>query len=84
MLDAAAVFISLNSLSYCSVKRCDDYIKAQMEYTPAIHQKSSSFGSTTYDTLPTYIRNAIDHPDTTSGFTEEELKTSIELLIKLC
>ena len=76
--------VTLNSLSYCSVKRCDDYIKAQTEYTPSIHQKNSSFGSTTYDTLPTYIRNAIDHPDTTSGFTEEELKTSIELLIKLC
>lgn len=35
-------------------------------------------------TLPTYIRNLIDHPDPTQSYTQEELKCSIELLIKLC
>jgi len=72
-----------------SIKRCDDYIKAQQDYNSTIHDKPSSFtypinGSVTnYNTLSTYIRNCIDHPSTTTNFSEMELKTSIELLIEL-
>lgn len=40
--------------------------------------------NTNYETLPTYVRNAIDHPDPAHRFTEQELRNSIELLIKLC
>ena len=36
------------------------------------------------NTLSTYIRNAIGHPDPTRTFTHQELRNSIELLIKLC
>jgi predicted ATPase len=48
-----------------TVKSCDDFIKNSTLYNLSIHHKSSSFRSTTYDTLSTYIRNAIHHPDPT-------------------
>jgi len=70
--------------SKTTVKSCDDFIKAQTQYNPTLHAKASSFGSTTYDTLSTFIRNAIDHPDPSRTFTENELRTSTELLIQLC
>lgn len=67
-----------------TIKSCDDFIKGQPNYDSTVHSKSSSFNSTTYDTLPTYIRNAIHHPDSGNIFTEDELRHSIELLIELC
>ncbi|OBR96833.1 hypothetical protein CLRAG_03420 [Clostridium ragsdalei P11] len=71
-----------------SVKACDEYIAMHPSYDPLKHGKPSSHtahGNTTnYKTLPTYIRNAIDHPDSGQTYTQDELKTSIELLIKLC
>lgn len=70
--------------SKSSVKSCDDFIKAHPRYDVSKHSKSSGFGRTAYDTLPTYIRNAIHHPDPGNVFTEEEMRTSIELLIELC
>ena len=45
--------------------------------------KASSYGRTQYNTLPTYIRNAIDHPDSGNRFTDDELRRSIEFLIQL-
>lgn len=72
----------------CSVKECDTYITLQSQYIPAQHRKPSAHvmphRTTNYETLPTYIRNAIDHPDPTRRFTPEELRKSIELLIQLC
>ena len=80
-----------NKTNRYSVKSCDDYIVDQTSiYNPTLHYKPSSFtnnirGNTvTYQTLPTYIRNAIDHPSPTNTYTQDELKTSIELLIQLC
>lgn len=67
-----------------SVKCCDDYIKSHSLFDSSKHYKSSIFGRTTYETLPTYIRNAIHHPDSGSVYTEAEMRTSIELLIELC
>lgn len=37
-----------------------------------------------YYTFPTYIRNAIDYPNPSRTFTEEELRVSIERLIEQC
>lgn len=68
----------------CSVKECDTFIINQPQYNIALHEKPSGHNRTTYQTLCTYIRNAIDHPDPTRTFTEMELRTSIELLIELC
>lgn len=69
-----------------SVKQCDDFIANNMFYNAQIHEKISvnTRSNTTYFTLPTYIRNAIDHPDSGNIYTEDELQTSIELLIDLC
>lgn len=79
-----------NKTGSFTVKSCDDYIIAQTSFfNSALHAKTSSFtnqrGQTTnYQTLPTYVRNLIDHPDPTRNYTQEELKCSIELLIELC
>ena len=35
-------------------------------------------------TLPAYIRNAIDHPDSARKYEQKHLRDSIELLIELC
>lgn len=72
-----------------TVKSCDDYIAQSAFFNSALHAKTSSFTNqrghtTSYQTLPTYIRNLIDHPDPTQNYTQEELKRSIELLIELC
>ena len=67
-----------------TVKSCDDFIKSHQYYDISKHRKVSSFGNTNYDSLSTYIRNAIHHPDSGNTFTEKELRTSIELLIELC
>lgn len=67
-----------------NVKSCDDFIKNHRLYNSEIHRKPSFNGSTAYDTLSTFIRNAIDHPAPNRTFTDNELNTSIELLIELC
>lgn len=73
-----------------SVKNCDNYIISQTAlYNPILHAKRSSFIDrngrvVNYQTLPTYIRNSIDHPDPMRNYTQEELKCSTELLIELC
>lgn len=67
-----------------AVKSCDDFILNHPLYDSVVHERPSSFRTTTYATLPTYIRNAIHHPDSGNTFTEEELRSSIELLSKLC
>ena len=74
-----------NKKSKNSVKSCDDYIKSQPQYNASIHSKNSTSPTgTTYSTLSTYIRNAIDHPEPSRRFTDDELRRSIELLIELC
>ena len=71
--------------SKITIKDCDDFIVQSPFYNTSIHSKpSTNPHGTPYATLPTYIRNAIDHPDSGNTFTEDELKKSIELLIKLC
>lgn len=69
-----------------TIKDSDDYIANSPSYNTVIHSKPSTHpnGHTTYQTLPTYVRNAIDHPTPTATFSERELKTSIELLIQIC
>lgn len=66
------------------IKECDDYIVTHSSYDATKYAKLSSHGTTQYQTLPTYIRNAIDHPDSGNIFTSEELECSIQFLIELC
>ena len=74
----------------CTVKDCDEFIKQHLDYDVNLHYKPSHYTNPknghqiNYETLPTYIRNAIDHPDSTGTFTGEELQISIELLMRLC
>lgn len=73
------------------VKETDDFIKNHALYNVAQHYKQYVFnhprgGQTVYDTLCSYIRNCIDHPDPAAHPvpTEDEMRTSIELLRELC
>jgi predicted ATPase len=67
-----------------SVKACDDFIRNHAKYDSSRHSKPSGYGRTTYETLSTYIRNSIHHPDSGNIFTEAELRESIRLLTEMC
>ena len=70
-----------NKEGLTSVSSCDIHIKNHLpEYDATIHRKASSHGRTNYETLPTYIRNAIHHPDSGNTYTQDELRISTELL----
>lgn len=77
---------SIDSNYNGSIKKTDEYIERQTPiYAPSIHQKTSRHpsGTPTYNTVCTLVRNHIDHPDTASSFTEEDLIVSTELLRSL-
>ena len=65
-----------------SISCCDDFIHTQCQpvYIDATHGFITNYNGNTYHTLPTKIRNHIDHPDNPYTFTEDELKTSIQLM----
>ena len=68
----------------------DTYIKSHNLYNASIYRRLSSFTNrnghvTNYETLSTYIRNSIDHPDPIKRpYTSSELQSSIDLLIEIC
>ena len=62
----------------------DSYIEIQPEYNNLMHEKDDNTSYGHYKTLPTYIRNAIDHPDSGRVYTEEDLEKSIVLLRGIC
>lgn len=64
------------------ISDCDDFIHTGCApyYQPGIHGCVTTYNGTTYNTLPTKIRNNIDHPDNGYTYTEGELKMSIELM----
>ena len=66
------------------IEDADAELALQTEYDSSIHAKPDSFGRSTYNTLPTYIRNAIDHPDSGRRYTDAELELSIKLLRDVC
>lgn len=67
-----------------NIEDFDSYIVQQSQYDQSKHEKIDSYHNHHYQTLPTFIRNAIDHPDSGRIYTEEEFKISLELLIELC
>lgn len=71
--------------SLTSIADTDNFIVSHPLYNPLLHEKIYTHpnGKTTYHSLSTYIRNAIDHPSTTTVFSPDELRTSIELLINI-
>lgn len=76
--------------SITAIKATDDFILHHPKYDSTKYERIDNFtppprpGSTphttTYNTLPTYIRNRIDHPRSSDTYTDEELKKSIEFL----
>lgn len=67
-----------NNLS--KVKVCDDYIFHHHAFNPSLHMRHSGYGRVQYNTICSYIRNAIDHYDNGHVYTEEELRSSIQLM----
>jgi len=63
-----------------SVVACDRFIAGQPAFDESRHARVSKHGATEYRTLPTFIRNAIDHPDSGNRYSHEELVVSIELM----
>lgn len=61
------------------ISRFDDYLSS----LNAPLKNDSSCRTATYKTLPTYIRNYIDHPENTNRqkYTDAELKQSIDFLL---
>lgn len=74
-----------NKFNLSTVKKCDEFIEKSKFYDQSIHNKKWIFNITIYETLPSYIRNSIDHPDSDAnqGFDECELRESITLLQNL-
>ena len=81
-----ALYYFLHTLSGAnSIKDVDDFIKKHLFYNSKIHSRpSKGLGATTYETLPTFIRNGIDHPESGNSFSEEDLWISIDLLRRIC
>lgn len=69
--------------SKANIAAADSCIASQPEYIQAQHEKIDTYGPG-YTTLPTYIRNKIDHPDSPRSYTDEEFERSILLLRAIC
>lgn len=63
-----------------SIASIDRYIKQHSYYDSSKHEREDTAYGPHYYTLPTYTRNAIDHPDSTRRYNEEDLVVSIDLL----
>ena len=75
-----------------SISECDEYIENYINshsyIDKNIYLKQSSYTDRrgniiSYNTLSTYIRNAIDHPNNGNKFDDNQLKLSIEILIEI-
>lgn len=71
--------IGLN-IGQSSVRKIDQYIERHRCFDVALHGRASGYGTVVYNTISSYIRNAIDHFDNGNVYTEEELRKSIELM----
>lgn len=64
------------------IKDMDNYLKPITSTMGLINKAAVIDGKNVTETLPTYIRNTIDHPDNTSrNYTQEELQISTDFLI---
>jgi len=69
-----------NRHNLSKVKACDDYIYHHHAFNSNLHQRISGYGHVRYNTICSYIRNAIDHFDNGHAYTEDELRCSIQLM----
>lgn len=81
-------YLQYKSNTINSISDCDSHIKNSPQYNQAIHYKlytvQRNGRALNYETLPTYIRNCIDHPDAQHSYSDNEMETSIKLLMELC
>ncbi len=66
-----------------SIKKFDDKFLMAAIGTNLSLQKNYVHNTTTYQSLPTYIRNCIHHPDVIYSFTDQELKASIDFMLSI-
>ena len=72
-----------------SLKEFDQYLKKQSGVVLKTWVHKNKKGNTTYETLSTFVRNKIDHPEAKSPtgkvyeFSEEEMNRSIDFLYSL-
>ncbi len=80
-----ALYSQIQKISSRSkVKGVDEFIMSYLEENSIEGcYKKSSFKSTCYETLPTYIRNILHHRDFTEDYSEEQLSVSIECMIDI-
>ncbi len=67
-----------------SIIKLDHFIRHHAAFNPSRHELTDQFADATYFTLPTYIRNAINHPESGREFTPTQLRVSIDLLRQIC
>lgn len=72
-----------NILNNANVKQTDEWLKNQGATPKHYYKQISVTNIKEYDTLPTYIRNCIDHPDNNINYTISELSNSIKELIRI-
>lgn len=70
---------NINSTNNTYIVTFDNWLKTQ-NLCP---MKTYIHGTITYNTLPTYIRNCIDHPDNVYSYTEQEFSNSLKFMINL-
>jgi hypothetical protein len=85
-----ALYGELQNKTNTSVIKCDEYIMDFISTNELIntkdiqiYKKSDEYNGKIYKTLSTYIRNAIHHPDSGRTFSNDELRSSIKLLIMI-
>ena len=66
-----------------NVLQTDEWLKNQNAPLKEYIKQFSPTHTKHYETLPTYIRNCIDHPDDEHSYSNEELITSIEKMIEI-
>lgn len=67
-----------NLISNPNISKTDEWLKNHnVPLKKYVHNK------TIYETLSTYIRNCIDHPDSTYSYTKEELEQSVNSMINI-
>lgn len=69
--------------NYDTIKKIDSFLEEQNLFSESLTKVDNSY-KTTYNTLPTYIRNAICHPNSDRLYSEDDLQKSIEFLRSIC
>jgi hypothetical protein len=79
-----AAFLRFMGWMYKYILNTPQYLAESKRYAMhSLYTNPKTGYVTNYETLPTYIRNAIDHPNSGNTYTDEQLAISTELLRSL-